>query len=126
MLPIKQNLPTDQRELLALHSKLNQGDRQSLLSFAGFLVSQQMTPEAPITEPVSQIPLKMTRPRNESVVKAIRRLSETYPMLDSKDMLDGTSLLMSAHILQGRSAQRVIDELEQLFEQRYTVFVSLD
>jgi len=126
VLPIKQNLPTDQRELLALYSKLKQGDRQSLLSFASFLASQQAAPEAPTTEPVSQTPLEVTRPRNESVVKAIRRLSETYPMLDGKDMLDDTSLLMSAHILQGRSAQRVIDELERLFEQRYAVFVSLD
>lgn len=127
MLPIKQNLPSDQRELLALYGKLGDVDQLSLLSFARFLVSQSHTAaDAPAPEPVSQTPLDITRPEKESVIKAIRRLTETYPMLDTKDMIDGTSLLMSAHILQGRSAKRVVDELELLFEQRYIVFVSLD
>ena len=40
MLPIKQALPDDQRELLALYAKLSEADRRSLMSFGRFLASQ--------------------------------------------------------------------------------------
>jgi hypothetical protein len=40
-------------------------------------------------------------------------------MLDKAPMLHQTSSLVSAHIMQGRPATEVIDELEQLFESRY-------
>ena len=125
MLPIKQVLPQDQRELLALYAKLSEADRHSLISFGCFLASQQQAePGADAVEPVSKEPLTIPRPENESVIKAIRRLSETYPMLEKKHLLDDTSILMSAHVLQGKSADHVINELELLFEQRYAIFVS--
>jgi len=40
-------------------------------------------------------------------------------MLDKAPMLHETSALMSAHILQGRPAQEVIDGLESLFSGHY-------
>lgn len=125
MLPIKQALPDDQRELLALYAKLSEADRRSLMSFGRFLTSQgSAEPEAESPEPVSKEPLDIARPENESVVKAISRLSKTYPMLEKKNLIDGTSVLMSAHVLQGRPADQVINELELLFEEHYAVFVS--
>lgn len=50
---------------------------------------------------------------------AIKRLSLTYDMIDRGTMLNETSALMSAHILQGRAASEVIDELEALFARYY-------
>ena len=40
-------------------------------------------------------------------------------MLDKKQMLGVTSDLVTQHILQGRDAAEVIDELEDLFTQHY-------
>jgi hypothetical protein len=48
----------------------------------------------------------MPRPSQESVVAAIKRLSKTYEMLDRGPMLNETSALMSAHVLQGRPVKR--------------------
>jgi hypothetical protein len=53
------------------------------------------------------------------VVAAIRRLRRTYPMLDGSAMLTQASSLMAAHVLHGRSAVSVIDELEALFKERF-------
>ncbi len=125
MLPIKQALPADQRELLVLYTNLSKDDRQSLINFGRFLVSQQQAAcGQSAEESISSEPLDISRPEDETVINAIRRLSQTYPMLDSKTLIDGTSMLLSAHVLQGKSAQQVINELELLFEQKYTVFAS--
>lgn len=110
---------------MALYAKLSEADRHSLVSFGCFLASQQRAESgADAVEPVSKEPLTIPRPENESVIKAIRRLSETYPMLEKNHLIDDTSILMSAHVLQGKSAGQVINELELLFEQRYAIFVS--
>ena len=125
MLPVKQALPDDQRELLALYLKLGEADRRSLMSFGRFLASEHSAEAATEdSEPASNEPLPIPRPENESVVKAIRRLSETYPMLEKKNLIDGTSVLMSAHVLGGKPADQVISELELLFEKHYASFVS--
>jgi len=125
VLPIKQVLPAEQRELLALYSTLNEPDQRSLISFGRFLASQQQAElPTPTVEPISSEPLDISRPESESVIKAIRRLTETYPMLEKKNLIDSTSILMSAHVLQGRSADQVIDELELLFEEHYSIYVS--
>ena len=125
MLPLKQVLPDDQRELLALYAELNEADKHSLIKFGRFLVSQQQE-EPPVAEAekISKEPVGIPRPQDESVIKAITRLSKTYPMLEKKNLVDGASVLMSAHVLQGRPADQVINELELLFEEHYTVFVS--
>ena len=63
--------------------------------------------------------MPIPRPEAESVVAAIRRLSASYFMLERRDMLNETAALMSAHVLQGRPAPKVVEELEALFEARY-------
>lgn len=88
--------------------------RTTLLDFAEFLASRY----PPATEPLGE-PLDIPRPANESVVRAIKRLSTTYPMVDRSRLLNDTSMLMSQHILQGRAAKDVIDELEILFRLEY-------
>ena len=117
----RQGGSADERRLLRLCRKLDAESRRSLLAFAEFLAERAGDARAlsgdavvPIPEPVPE-----RRPADESVVAAIKRLRRGYPMLDSGTMLEETSALMAQHVLQGRDAASVIDELEALFEARY-------
>ncbi len=117
MLPVKSSLPPAKRRLLELYDALDEQDRASLTAFAEFLATRQGG-AAGMVEPLVE-PVYTPRPAEESVIAAIRRLAQTYHMLDKAAMLHETSALMSAHILQGRSASDVIDELEALFSSHY-------
>jgi hypothetical protein len=113
-------LPQDQRSLLDSYSKLDPADQAALRAFAEFLVSRgavNAQPEKPRSKPLEPKPIP--RPKQETVVGAIKRLSETYPMIDRQQLLTATSSLMSAHIMQGRLAAEVIDDLEALFADHY-------
>ncbi|MET0105435.1 MAG: Crp/Fnr family transcriptional regulator [Sedimenticola sp.] len=116
MLAPKQNLPADQRKLLKLFSALDEQARENLVAFAEFLAQREQAVEetARIVEP-----LAIPRPEEESVIAAIKRLSETYPMLDRSTLFHETSSLMTSHVMQGREATEVIDELELLFQGKY-------
>ena len=125
MLLPKQRLPADRQQLLELYASLAQDDRTTLLKFAEFLARRGPGDtvvvddnEAPTLEP-TPIP----RPENESVVGAIKRLSTSYHMLDRSELLTETSSLMTAHIMHGRSADEVIEELEALFIRYHEAFV---
>jgi hypothetical protein len=86
---------------------------QALLDYAEFLAARYVAP-AELTEP-----LEIPRPAQETVIKAIRRLGATYPMVDRSKMLNETSVLMTQHMIHGRDAVEVIDELEILFRRHY-------
>ncbi len=105
------------KRLLELFERLEDADQRTLLRFAEFLAQAEPAAEAP-AEPVPE-PKPIPRPAEESVVKAIRRLSDTYFMLDKGPLLNETSSLMAQHVMQGRSATEVIDELERLFREEY-------
>ena len=115
MLTPGNHLSADERALLRQWRTLNKESRQSLLDFACFLQSRQ--PDDGYAVPKE--PLEIPRPDSESVVKAIKRLTQTYPMIDKGQLFNETSLLMSQHIMQGREAVEVIDELEVLFRQHF-------
>ncbi|HBG95507.1 MAG TPA: hypothetical protein DDY14_09340 [Chromatiaceae bacterium] len=119
----------DERKLSRLFRALDGQSRQTLLDFAEFLAARsgdiETTTETP-TELTSQdlgIPkpsileqsVREPRPAQESVIAAIKRLRRTYPMLDASSLLNHTSSLMAAHVLKGRAAKAVIDDLEALF-----------
>lgn len=110
-------MTADERRLLRLFRALSGNTQASLLDYAEYL-SVRAIPEA---EPVSQIPLEIERPSQESVIKAIKRLRETYPMLDRAKLIHEISALMSQHLVQGRGAPEVINELEALFLRHYQV-----
>jgi hypothetical protein len=116
--PRQQKLSIDQRRLLELFDQLDSQQRQTLLSFADFLTTHEDLQHEP-EEVITHQPKAIERPEGETVVKAIRRLSESYFMLESERLLDDASSLMMAHTLQGRDAKRVIDELETLFARHY-------
>lgn len=111
-----------EENLLKLFRALPVGDQASLLAFAEFLYGRAggVAPvrierePAPIPDPVA-----IPRPDAESVVKAVKRLAQTYPMLDKSKMLNDTSTLVMQHVIQGRDAAEVIDELEIVFQRHY-------
>ncbi len=85
-----------------------------LFEFAEFLKSRAPEPVSKITEP-----LGIERPEKESVVAAIKRLKKNYPMILQKELLNETSEFMMQHMMQGKSAVDVIDDLEVLFESKF-------
>lgn len=109
-----------EKRLLGAARQLDEGRRETLVAFAEFL-SQRGEDDA--GEDELPEPLDIPRPDSESVVKAIKRLSATYPMLDKTRMLDETSTLVAEHTLQGRAADEVITDLEVVFERHYTHLV---
>ncbi|MEW8507532.1 MAG: hypothetical protein AB2598_12580 [Candidatus Thiodiazotropha sp.] len=120
--PTQKRLDADRQRLLDLFGRLDPQQQQSLLSFAEFLSSQEAAESAAEEQQVHQ-PKPIDRPQQESVVKAIKRLSESYFMLEKEHLLDETSSLMMAHMMQGRDAKSVIDELEALFARHYQSYL---
>jgi len=96
--------------------QLSATHQQSVIDFASYLVERY-----PLELPADEIlePQPIQRPTDETVVGAIKRLKKTYYMLDTDGLLDKASALMSQHVLQGREAESVIDDLQHLFESSY-------
>ena len=119
MLPPKVPSSPQQQRLLKLFRQLSPAQQQGLLDFAEFLAQRGATPSAAASADGGLQPADIPRPEAESVVAAIRRLSETFPMLDKDALLHEASALMTAHVMQGRPAVEVIDELEVVFRRHY-------
>ncbi len=109
----------EEGELLRLFRKLGAEERRMLLRFGAFLATNGEREPEPI-HPMEPQPLP--RPPQETVVAAIKRLSQQYAMLDRSLILHETSGLMASHVLQGRPAEAVIDELEALFARHYAQY----
>lgn len=123
-----------ERNLLAYFRKLSQPDAHTLLRFAAFLAGDQTAAkmnnalqdtvgsDTALTEiPKPQF---IERPENERVVDALKRLAAVYPMLEKKKLLDKASTLVAQHVMFGKPAKDVIDEIEKLFAEAYDKFVS--
>ena len=113
-----------ERKLIKLFKALNVSKQETLISFAEFLLAQIKEDKEPDLEQGDKKetitePLDIERPENESVIKGIKRLSETYPMVDKDNILHPISDLMTAHMLQGKEAKQIIDELEAVFLKEY-------
>jgi hypothetical protein len=108
-------MTADERRLLRAFRALGEARRQSLLDYAEFLIGRELPAAAEL--PIE--PLDIPRPEKESVVKAVKRLRETYPMVDRAKILNDTSLLMTQHLVHGRAADEVIDDLEIMFRRHY-------
>ncbi|MGE0080683.1 MAG: Crp/Fnr family transcriptional regulator [Thiohalomonadaceae bacterium] len=102
----------DERRLLAVYERLPDAARAQLLDFAEFLAARH-GPRA------MEAPKDIPRPEKETVIAAVKRLSATYHMVERDKVLHETSALVSAHLLQGRPAADVIDELERIFRRHY-------
>ena len=127
------SLNEQERNLLAYFRKLSPQDAYALLRFAAFLAGDQsaagmnqalgegLVSGAPAAIPQPQL---IERPEKERVVDALKRLSAAYPMLEKKQLLDKASSLVAQHVMFGKPAKGVIDEIEILFAEAYKKFVS--
>ena len=111
--------PDPKTRISKLLGQLPEAQQIQLLEFAEFLVERH-----PQKKQVSSEPIDIERPDSESVVSAMKRLRESYPMLDPEKLLHETSTLMGAHLMQGKPADEIIDELERVFRQHYEAFRS--
>lgn len=105
----------EEKNLLELYRALPQEERQTLRAFAEFLASRVSSPAS--SEVPSPVPIP--RAEGETVIKAIKRLRATYPMLDPRKLLHETSHYVTQHVMQGRPAEEVIEELEIVFARHY-------
>jgi len=112
-------LSADESQLCDVFRTLTPTDQQALLSFARFLQQQQATNDGQADAASPSLPLDIPRPKDETVVRAIKRLTKTYPMINADSLFSRTSELMSAHLMQGKLASEVIDELEVLFKDAF-------
>ncbi len=108
--------------LVKLFTQLNPDAQASLIQFAEFLSSRSENLLAISPQEIPTEPLAIPRPAEETVISAIKRLSNTYPMLDSDKLLHETAQYMTQHIMQGRLAADVIDDLEELFRNSYNSY----
>lgn len=105
----------EEKKLLRLFDTLPAEQRDTVLAFVEFLAARNPAANATVVQSPRPIP----RPAEESVVKAIKRLRETYPMLNPDKLVHETSGYMTKHLIHGKPAAEVIDELEDLFARHY-------
>ncbi len=108
----------NENKLIELFRELDVEQQHSLLDFAEFLHARS------VGKNLENIPeyVEIPRPESESVVAAIKRLAKTYPMLKRSVMMKETADLMTDHVMRGRSAKEVIDDLEHVFKTHYHHF----
>jgi hypothetical protein len=103
-----------EKQLLQFFKGLDDSRRLALLEYAEFLYQRSEKIQQPLAEPDL-----IARPDQETVVGAIKRLTASYAMLDKQYMLHELSSLMAQHMLQGRPASDVIDDIEAVFASQY-------
>ncbi len=117
-----------QKRLIEIVQQLPAAQAEALREFAEFLLMRHAAAgrEEGKTISAAEIPapVEIPRPAEETVVKAVKRLRATYPMLDARKLLNQTSELMTQHMVQGREAVEVIEELEVLFRTHYERMVA--
>lgn len=104
----------DAKALADLFNRLDQDQQQSLFDYAEFLQSKAGAAKQELSEPVD-----IPRDDDETVVGAIKRMKQSYPMIDSMAVFAVASNLMTDHMINGRDAEEVINEIETLFEETY-------
>lgn len=104
------------KRLLSVFRTLSPARQAALVEYAEFLASRE---DADTTMAPPSEPLPIPRPDEESIVKAIQRLMQTYPMLDRNRVFHEASAQMTRHLIHGVSASDAIDELEIIFRRHY-------
>ena len=107
------------RNLVELYESLDDERKSSLCDFADFLLAKA----GPVSKEVPP-PDDIDRPDSETVVGAVKRLKLKYHMIDSMSVFSAASSLMTDHMVKGRDAIEVIDEMEALFEEAYNKMLS--
>lgn len=100
--------------LAEIFDTLDDERKASLFDYAEYLQSKGGLVKKEIGEPVD-----IPRPDKETVVGAVKRLKQTYPMVESMTVFSAASSLMTEHMVNGRDVVEVIDEMEKLFEESF-------
>lgn len=103
---------------MQLFRSLGEEQQRTVAAFMEFLHSR--VDKASIPKPTE--PVAIPRPGQESVVKAIKRLRATYPMIDQNKLFNDTSQQMTEHLMHGKPAVDVINELEIIFSRHYQFY----
>lgn len=111
-------LSPPEKRVLHLFRSLSDEQKHTVSAFMAFLATHD-TNSSP-AKPAS--PMEIPRPAQESVVKAVKRLRATYPMLDQNKLFHETSGHMTGHLMHGKPAAEVIDELEAMFARHYQLY----
>ncbi len=106
------------QSLLEIFETLDAERQNTLLQFAEFLQAKGGLVKQDIGEP-----LPVPRPEKETVVGAIKRLKQTYPMIESMSVFSAASSLMTEHMVNGRDSKEVIDDMQILFEKFYVSLI---
>ncbi len=101
-------------------SHLDGKHQQAVVDYPTFLV-QQYKIQTPVEAGLK--PKVIARSEQETVIGAIKRLKKTHYISDSDTLLDETSSLMGHHILRGREASAVINELQSIFQVKYEKYL---
>jgi hypothetical protein len=115
--PVEIKSAQQQRRLTVLFEALSDAGREMLLEYAEFLAGRHALPMSLLE------PLDILRPETETVVAAIKRLVETFPMLERSALFHETSGLMAQHMMYAHPAPGIIDQLEVLFQRHYAALV---
>lgn len=105
----------DEQKLLAIFEGLAPAQQDKLIEFAEFLAVGDAGADKSIAADLTMMP----RPREETVTMAIRRLVNSYPMLDRRRLMGEASQVLAEHALHDRPAPEVIDELEVVFARHF-------
>ncbi len=106
------------KKLINLYESLDEERQQSLSDFADFLLAKS----GPVLKEIPP-PEDIPRPEKETVVGAVKRLKLKYHMVESMSVFSAASALMTDHMVKGRDAVEVVDEMEGLFHDAYTKLV---
>lgn len=112
------SLSPSEKRALQLFRALSDEQQHTVSAFMEFLSSRGT--HMPAQKPAQ--PVEHPCPEKESVVKAIKRLRATYPMLDQNKLFHETSGHMTGHLMHGKPAPEVIDELEAMFARHYQLY----
>ena len=116
---MKNNKLKSSAALIEIYEAMDDERKSSLADFADFLYAKA----DPINKEILP-PEDIARPEKETVVGAVKRLKESYHMIESMSVFSAASELMTDHMVKGRDVVEVINEMEILFENAYNKLVS--
>jgi len=115
----------EKQQLLSLWESLSPEGKISLLDFAEYLSHKYSisVDDAESKTGEKKQPVIIPRPDTENVINALKRLRTSYFMLNTDELLNEASSLMTQFMVHGRDSVSVIDDLETLFENHFQKYL---
>ncbi len=107
------------KKIALIFAKLDAQGQSSLLDFAEYLLAKSSPEEQVSTVRGLLSPTFEVAPESETVIAALKRMRRVYPMLDTGDLFNEASSLVTSNLMGGRPTKEVIDEIESLFDKYY-------